>query len=461
MVHHGRMKKTGRPEDVPPTAKRLPDGRWVDDQYEDGVPHGGWRYYDDEGETTEIAYYDKGVRYKSYRYFALGNATLDLAGRKGEVTRSARGAADQVRFADDLPAFPSRDTMKIEFTMSDVDPAKGTFTLGDVTYFDGNGKRLSASGGVGKAPVPGAVLLKAGNDRMWRSGPSGTSGTWRYYEIDGTPSFETELERGALVAVAMLVDGAWLRQRFLPTPGWSADDLSIEHQPKGHVLSRRGKRHTLTPASTNPSDLIARARTFFEPVRKTRGARLRIGKHDVTRFDYALRRKPFAVARIAEAGGGDEYVLVLEPGPYEGRVFLNFHEEGLFSVETLAEWVKDMLPELIGKKETVKSVLADPERLISLTPFVQNPVADSVEAFIADLRVEIDEDWRKRLEALSGKKLKVISTPKSKSSKPPVAARRAPSKVRSKAGPKKTATSKTATSKTSKTKARARRPKKN
>lgn len=423
------MKKTsGPPDGVPREAKRLPDGRWVVERYEDGVPHGGWAYYDDTGETVEIAYFKKGVNYKTYRYYAHGTASVDLENHSGEVVRKASAPANLARFADDLPPFPSRETTTIAFTMRDVDMAKGTFEIGDVTYYDGAGNRLSASGGVGGPPVPGAVLLKAGSDRMWRSGPSGTSGAWRYYEIDGTPAFELALERGVVAAVAAYVDGSWLRQRFLPTPAFATDTWRIEHRADGHALSLRGKDRTLAPTNTNPRELLARARTFFEPVLKTRGARLRVGPRRVDRFSYFSRKKPFAVACIAEASGGDEYVVVLEPGPYEGRVFLNFHDEGLFSVQTMDEWTKDMLPELIGKKDTVKSLVADPLRLIPLVPFSQNPIADSLEAFIFALRVELTEDWQKRLKPLAGQKWKI---PTARPESWTLVAKAAPSKVRS------------------------------
>lgn len=404
-----RMK---RPQAVPPHAKPLPDGRWVEENHnEKGLPHNGWRYYDAQGETVEIAYFNEGTYTKSYRYLPQATVTIDLAARKGQITRATRGAEDAVHIADDLPSFPSRETKTIVFTMSDVDVVARTFVIGEVTCFDQAGKRLSVSGGVGAPPVEGAVLVKAKDDRMWRVGAR-DAGLSRYYEIDGTPAFELEFDDAQLVAIAMYVDGSWVRQRFLPTPAFFTEALTIEHEPGRHVITRRGKKRELAP-SADLAGLVKRARSFFEPLLDTSGVVLRCGEHEVTRFTHIPCRKPFAVTCIAELSGGDEYVVVLEPGPYQGQVFYNCHEEGLFSVDTLDEWVEDELPELLRKGETVKSVLADPTRLVSLAPFIQYPVAPSVEAFITGLRVELDEDWYKRLKPFVGKALRNPKLPPS------------------------------------------------
>lgn len=388
-------KSRKRPREVPKEAKPLPDGRWVTESFnEAGLPHNGWRYYDASGETIEIAYFDEGTYTKSYRYFPRGNATIDSAERKGELVRQSSDAEPSF---DDLPPFPSPEVMTIQFTLTRVDPeTRKVIAYSDVRYFDARGKRLSASGGVGEPPVSGAKLKKTKHDQMWCSAPSGNTGVWKFYEIDGSPVFELELEDGELASIAHCDEGGWLRQRFLPRPAFETDKLRIDYTPKGPVLTSRGKPRTLDMGEKLAS-LVKHLASFFKPVLQTRGARVRIGEQEVTRFTHIPTRKPFAVTCIAERSGGDEYVVVLEPGAFSGRVFLNNHEEGLFSVDTLDEWVEDELPELLKKNETVESVLADRDRLIALTPFASQRIAESVEAFVRGLRVELAEDWHARL----------------------------------------------------------------
>ena len=120
-----------------------------------------------------------------------------------------------------------------------------------------------------------------------------------------------------------------------------------------------------------------------------------------------------------------------------------------FSVETLDEWVKEMLPELLGEQEAVKSVLADPQRLIAHAPFFEHPIADSVAAFVSRLRVELSNDWCDRLEPLVGKSLRsALTAGRTKASLKALASApegRARSRVRSKPSARRATTSSTKT----------------
>lgn len=92
----------------------------------------------------------------------------------------------------------------------------------------------------------------------------------------------------------------------------------------------------------------------------------------------------FFSARSIVTSNSEEYVHIEEPGKWADHVFLNFHDEGLFSLEDLEDeydWIAD---EYDTAEERIENV-----------PFFQNPVAKSLREFF-DLLVEVSKDEFRR-----------------------------------------------------------------
>ncbi|MEQ1503353.1 MAG: hypothetical protein ABMB14_14035 [Myxococcota bacterium] len=87
----------------------------------------------------------------------------------------------------------------------------------------------------------------------------------------------------------------------------------------------------------------------------------------------------FAASAILDAPATDEVVHVTEPGPYFDHLYWNCHEEGLYSIDCIEDLEDDLDLEAYAG-------LSKAERIASM-PFFQNPLATSLEAFFARIRV--------------------------------------------------------------------------
>lgn len=83
--------------------------------------------------------------------------------------------------------------------------------------------------------------------------------------------------------------------------------------------------------------------------------------------------RTFRAEQLACTEGGDSFVHILEPGPYQGHVFWNAHDEGLYSIEDLEEY------------EDVDEDAPVQERIEQM-PFFENLIARSLDEFYGALR---------------------------------------------------------------------------
>ncbi len=87
-------------------------------------------------------------------------------------------------------------------------------------------------------------------------------------------------------------------------------------------------------------------------------------------------------AKAIMTANGEEYVHIDEPGKWFDHVFINFHDEGLYSIDTIDDDM-DWLPDLESREARIEDA-----------PFFQNPVAKTLKEFF-DMLVEVpsDEFW--------------------------------------------------------------------
>ncbi|MEM6956029.1 MAG: WGR domain-containing protein [Myxococcota bacterium] len=84
---------------------------------------------------------------------------------------------------------------------------------------------------------------------------------------------------------------------------------------------------------------------------------------------------------VLEDGGGNAAVVIEEPGPHKGRIFVNDHEEGLFSLDCIDEYV--------GENDLDTD---DTAALIMELPFFQNPLADDLSELFRSIDIRPYDD---------------------------------------------------------------------
>jgi hypothetical protein len=89
--------------------------------------------------------------------------------------------------------------------------------------------------------------------------------------------------------------------------------------------------------------------------------------------DDDTAERTFRAEQLACTESGDSFVHILEPGLYQGFVFWNGHDEGLYSIEDLEDY--DDLDEDAPVQERIEQM-----------PFFENLVAKSLDEFYGALR---------------------------------------------------------------------------
>ncbi len=131
----------------------------------------------------------------------------------------------------------------------------------------------------------------------------------------------------------------------------------------------------------------------FQDVLELDSVRVEIGNFSVGYASLVAYDDVLKITTILGDGGGDELVVIEEPGKYRGHVYWNSHEEDLTCLGYLAEFVEDELEERIGEEETLEEVIANKERLIELLPFFdEREMAKDLGSLMAKLEVNPKED---------------------------------------------------------------------
>ncbi|MEM6957598.1 MAG: hypothetical protein AAF645_18030 [Myxococcota bacterium] len=360
-----------RPKGVSKEAEQLGNGNWcLRTKSQETI-------WDSQGAKIRISNLKGGAYTRCYLYHACGNASINFAKGTGEAVRykTAEAAPDD----DGFPRFPSNETSKVMFELTNVDAKQGTYAIANERFFDTNGVELSGSGAPPSAPVEGAVLL-VGDTNYWFVGRMDNDGrplgTCRYHTPDGTLRYELQAdESGQPVSLTVFGDGApCFRHRYTEQHLWFVDDgeeSELRLSEESLWLKTQGAEHRLVFAETMTAEAFCEGFAPFVQVFSQWSDLSIVGVPEVP-----MRCAEPKVAVILEINGGEEVVLVEEAGAHEGRVFINYHDEGLYSIEDLEDEYEEY------------GSLEDKDALIAELPFAENPLADSLVEFARSLRVQ-------------------------------------------------------------------------
>ncbi|MEM9861082.1 MAG: hypothetical protein AAF938_05675, partial [Myxococcota bacterium] len=292
-----------RPKGVSEEAEQLSNGNWrLRTKSQETV-------WDSQGVKILISNIDEGAYTRCYRYHACGNASINFPKGTGEAVRYR--TAEAAPEGDGFPRFPSNETSKVTFELTDVDAKKGTYAIANERFFDANGVELSRSGESPPAPVEGAVLL-VGDANYWFVGRMDDDGrpvgTCRYHTPEGTLRYELQAdESGQRVSLqAFGAEGAYFRHRYAEQHLWFVDDggeSELRLSEESLWLKTQGAEHRLVFAETTTAEAFCES---FAPFARTFSQWNDLSIVGVP--EVPMRCADPKVAVILEINGGEEVV---------------------------------------------------------------------------------------------------------------------------------------------------------
>lgn len=377
-----------RPQTVPDRATQLDDGRWLELNEMGHAVRRQW--WDKEGECERIEFRTPEGELKSFwKFFKSGSASLDVESMIGEVTRYD---VKVTQIADILPAFPAHKKVEIvRFQIRNFNPADESFNVGKVAYFDSRdrtidelGERVERPGWVDGEVDPGDASDGDETDTDQRHG------TWVSSHENGALHLKAEYKDGDLVSVEEWDEDAHpvFSRSYYPevlvlhcgestlTYTRSADSRSIRIQNEYAEVHKEVQLAEIEDAN----DFVRRHKDFYGICKEFRfldmartfeisASGFKIDSVVVEEFEEF-----FKASIIAENGAGDALILIEEEGEFEGFVFANYHDEGLYHLEDLDEYIESNIDD---------DTAADPNALIEELPFTQFEVASNLSDLFA------------------------------------------------------------------------------
>ncbi|MEM9192454.1 MAG: BRCT domain-containing protein, partial [Myxococcota bacterium] len=330
------------------------DGIWVFNEM--GTAHfkkdQGWvMHYDKKGNEIRSLFYEKNKLAALSIENDVGEATLYLK----KSVQEGRPNTGKIQFHDSALAVaqgiagvksPSEEVQRIEFAVASFDRKTYSFEIANPVYYDAQGNKLSAQGGHKDAPTATAILVTGdGRSKLWRDDEAGGKRT--IYDLNGDKTHEEHYDRGNRVAVTIYSKKGSYE--------WHEKDGSVRFTkgkrtytlrrtrggPVVEVATSQGKEQIKTPKGIKtPKEFKKHFKVVYAPF-LAQGVRMQDDPFFIDGEAVVRYRDVVDLWTILNDYGGNELVYVGEPGPHQGKVFWNDHEEGLFGLEMLEEYVEE------------------------------------------------------------------------------------------------------------------------
>ena len=391
-----------KPEGVPTEARPDANGQWVinqnvlQDAY-DGVEK-AWR---SDGRPLFEQHHegDRLVLVRQFHPDGTQAEERDYRAGKGWFRR-AEGETDV-----EGPEMPG-DALEVRYAMQVVNPKTGLYWSRDQVYLDADGLELSGRGLTIRKPHPDAHLVTDGSwyqpQTYWCHTQDGETSYWRQ---EGTLVMKARHEGEFLVGfVRYNDDGEPVieetffprvedeRRRGLGRPINRAITVHVEGGRVEIACNDDGSCRTFTcyqgdtvvdtidNASLESLEIGGFEAEFarrFERIQAVSGVEVWYGFFTFAAVGVETFDDVFAAAVLGGDGGGNEIVAVLE-GKHAGEVYFLDHEEGLYALECVDEFIDE---------EGLDVASMSKDALIEAMPFMENPLAPNLAAFVRNIRV--------------------------------------------------------------------------
>jgi len=368
-----------RPKTVSDRATQLEDGRWLEVSEGFAVRRQWWNQ---KGDCERIEFRTPEGALKSFwMFFKDGSASLDVESGIGELTRYDVKVTD---VANILPSFPAHKKVEIvRFQILNFDPANESFTVGKVAYFDSRDRAVDADGEKVERPA-----WLEGDDEESDSGER--DGIWVSFHENGELHLKAEYEDGDLIALEEWDEDAQpvFSRSYYPeilvlhngdatlTYSRDQDSRSIQIRTEHAEVRREVQLSELVDAHK----FVRQYKDFYGVCNEFKFSNMaRMFSIQVAGFkmdSVAIEEfgEFFKASIIAENGAGDCLILIQEDGEFEDVVFANYHDEGLYHLEVLDEYIESHIDE---------DTASDPNALIEELPFSQFEVASNLTELFA------------------------------------------------------------------------------
>ena len=348
----------------------------------------------------------------SARYHPDGSigTELDYVNRRGAYRKSNNDDSD-IR----VPKMRG-DVVLIRFEMTEL-RSGGAFKAANLEYFNAAGEQVPATGTVRK-PAADVIRVTDGRsdpDEFWFKAASGTNGekhgTDEYWRLDGTKYLDVSFTNGRIASLRKFDEagGLSLEEEFRAGTGDLSPGMRVRGADERPVITRfcastrDGKVEVSSDDNGNPvtfkkwnranelvstiynADLDALtiesfAQEFkrrFEELDALSGVVVFFDFFEISNTDSEAIEKPFKARTICGDGGGNR-VVIIEDGKHKGAAFFNDHEEGLYSLEAVDDFLEE---------QGLKSKKISKDKLIEAMPFFETKLADSVSEFLKGIKV--------------------------------------------------------------------------
>ena len=406
------ISATGDPKPVglPEQARSDTDGRWLtnqavlQDDYE-GVDT-VWRT--DGTLMLEQRYEDQRLVLQR-RFHPDGSPASELDYRaKTGWCRGTEGETDV-----ELAEMPG-DACEVRFRIDIVNAKTGLYWSRDQTFLDADGNTLSGRGFTVHKPHPDAWVVTDGSwhqpKTYWchveEAGRRRESSYWRQ---EGTLAMKATYEAEHLVGFSRYADDGTLEieESFYPRTERkrpvnravtvTLDDgrVEIECDEEGRCTTFRryeGDELAETIESSEPGELgietfEAEFERRFGALLRTRGVEVWLGFFTLSHLGVERFDEFFDAAVVAGDGAGNEVVVVLE-GKHAGKVYFLDHEEGLYALECVDEFIEE---------EGIDAAEMSKDALVEAMPFFENELAGSLGELLRETRVNAHTTFYGRL----------------------------------------------------------------
>ncbi len=320
-----------------------------------------------------------------------------------------RNAAGQTDI--DPPKMPG-DAHEVRFNIDVVNPKTGLFWPRDQVFYDRGGKELSDTGLTIRKPHADAYFVKEDTwhqpKTYWRhdeeQAGKRTTSTWRR---EGTLVFKTVHEGDHLLAHTTYDEAGAMRieEEFHPR---EESERPVNRCITFHSEGRRlvvacdddGACKTFSRfeggecVETIDNETLGEVtlETFaaefdkrFDAILEFEGGVAWFDFFDIAGLEVEQYDEFFKAATLAGNGAGDEILVVLE-GTHAGEVFFNAHDEGLYALECVDDYIDE---EEIDVEELSK------DELIESMPFMEYVLAPSLSAFLRGIKVNAHRTYWK------------------------------------------------------------------
>jgi hypothetical protein len=399
-----RLNANGTP--LPKRPDGLPEDAWYDERAddwkhghanEDGSLRGRWRVWRNDGSLkSEREHGETGALQSTREWHPDGTEALRLDFATGEGAYQ-RGPEDTDCTVVDLPD----GAATVTFRVLPVNRETGLHWKLDQAYRTADGQALTAEGHVITRPHPDAEPVARGSwskSYRWRQQePTETGRIERYWHRDGTPDFTATWEGDSLVALECVQkDGTIVRERFRIEDGGPVHTDLVLERPSGRLevvfsdagtvealVQGDGVRKDLSLDGVEPAAFGEWFEQHFGPLQAANVC-LAIEGFDIR--DAEVDELDFYVkgVQLLANHGGDYAIVVTGGDAHRGKVFVNYHDEGIYMMhEEFDDEIREHLEDEMG----IDPDEADHDTIVANLPMFENDLAPSFSDLARQFRV--------------------------------------------------------------------------